>query len=92
MTVEEIEDFLDGKYGEKTVEDMMEDYGCATNTDNPFSVFLRCDSSGVIINNKAGRSVSFDRLPSTTSQDDSLLSRSSVDSSENSSGSYSGVF
>ena len=92
MTVEEIEDFLDGKYDEKTVEDMMEDFGCATNTDNPFSVFLRCDNTGVIINNRAGRSLSYDRLPSTESQDDRLLSRSSAGSSDHSSGSYTGAF
>ena len=92
MTIEEIEDFLDGKYNEKTVEDVMEDFGCATNTDNPFSVFLRCDNTGLIISNRGGRSVSYDRLPSNESQDDNLLSRDSVDSSAHSSGSYSGVF
>jgi hypothetical protein len=92
MKVEEIVAFLNGKYHEKTVEDMMEDFGCATNTDNPFSVFLRCDNAGVIINNRAGRSLSYDRLPSTESQDDRVLSRSSAGSDENSSGSYTGVF
>jgi phenylalanyl-tRNA synthetase beta subunit len=92
MTVEEIEDFLDGKYDEKTVEDLLEDFGCATNTDNPFSVFLRTENTGVIISNRAGRSVSYDRLPSTVSQDERMLSRSSVESSDHSSGSYTGVF
>ena len=92
MTIEEIEDFLEGKYNEKTVEDLMEDFGCATNTDNPFSVFLRCDNTGLIISNRAGRSVSYDRLPSNVSQDDNMLSRSSIDSSGHSSGSYTGVF
>jgi hypothetical protein len=95
MKVEQIVAFLNGKYHEKTVEDMMEDFGCATNTDNPFSVFLRSDNTGVIINNRAGRSFSYDRLPSTEStesQDDRVLSRSSAGSSDNSSGSYTGVF
>ncbi|XP_028390845.1 sorting nexin-11-like [Dendronephthya gigantea] len=92
MTVEEIEAFLEGKYPEKTVEDMMEDFGCATNTDNPFSVFLRSNKSDIIINNRAGRSVSYDRIPSTVSQDDKILSRSSMESSDISSGSYTGMF
>ena len=91
MTIEEIEDFLNGKYGDKTVEDMMADFGCATNTDNPFSVFLRSDN-GVIISNRAGRSVSYDRLPSTESQDERILSRSSAGSSDHSSGSYTEAF
>lgn len=92
MAVEEIEDFLDGKYDEKTVEDMLEDYGCAANTDNPFSVFLRYDNMDVIISNKAGRSLSYDRMPSNESQDEGIHSRSSIDSSENSSGSYTDLF
>lgn len=92
MTVEEIEDFLGGKYPEKTVEDMLEDFGCATNTDNPFSIFLRSDKSEVFICNQGGQSVSYDRIPSTTSQDEKTSGGSSVDSSDALSGSYPGIF
>lgn len=91
MTVEEIQDFLEGKYGDKTVEDMLEDFGCAANTDNPFSVFLRNDQIGLWIN-RSGRPQSCDRYPSTVSQEDHILCRSSMESSDMSSGSYTGVF
>ncbi|XP_046851480.1 sorting nexin-10B-like [Xenia sp. Carnegie-2017] len=92
MTVEEIEDFLGGKYKNKSVEDVMEDFGCPTNTDNPFRVFLRMNNAGLLINNTAGRSLpynrlSYNRLPSIDEQEDKVPVQSSVDSSENSSGS-----
>ena len=85
MTINEIEDFLDGKYGDKSVEDMLEDFGCATNTDNPFSVFLRSEHRDLMIN-KPGRA------HNNFANDNNLLSRSSVGSSDMSSGSFPGVF
>lgn len=92
MSVEEIEDFLGGKYKNKSVEDVMEDFGCPTNTDNPFRVFLRMNNAGLLINNTAGRSLPYNRLPynrlpSIDEQEDKVPVQSSVDSSENSSGS-----
>lgn len=92
MTIDEIEDFLDGKYGDKSVEDMLEDFGCATNTDNPFSFFLRSEHRDLMIT-KPGRAHTCDRLHSNGSHNDNnLLSKSSVGSSDMSSGSFPGVF
>lgn len=70
----------------------MEDFGCPTNTDNPFRVFLRMNNAGLLINNTAGRSLPYNRLPynrlpSIDEQEDKVPVQSSVDSSENSSGS-----
>lgn len=91
MTVDEIEGFLVGKYGDKSVEDMLEDFGCATNTDNPFSIFLRKECKDLLIS-RSGRTPSYDRFLNTESHGDNVIISRSAESSVMSSGSFPGVF